>query len=67
MKVKVIILPDGNLSAFVEEGTYEEGKAKITKALQALGAAGVELKEVGKVEQHRHDAGHTHIQTENKI
>lgn len=60
MIVKIVILPDGQISAFVEEGTYAEGKAALERFLQDLGASGIELAEVGQVEQHCHDDQHVH-------
>ncbi len=61
MQVKIVILPDGQISAFVEQGTYAEGKAALERFLRELGAGGIELAEVGQVEQHRHDDQGVHV------
>jgi hypothetical protein len=61
MQIKIVILPDGQLSAFVESGTYEEGKQNLERLLGTLGAQGIKFAEVGAVEQHRHDDQNAHL------
>ena len=61
MKARVIITPEGQLSAFIDEGTFEEGKARLEALLQALTGAKVPIIEAGKVEQHKHDNRHVHL------
>jgi len=63
MKVKVVVLPDGKISAFVEQGSYPEGKAALEKLLAALTGENVEFDDIGQIEQHRHDA----IKVENTV
>lgn len=54
MKTRIVILPTGILRVFIEEGTFEEGKAKIEKLLRDLRAKGLEVELDGDVEAHRH-------------
>lgn len=60
MKMRVVVLPNGQINIFADEGTFAEGKEKIEALLAALGAAGIEFAEVGQVEQHKHD--HEHVE-----
>lgn len=65
MKVRVIVLPNGQVSVFADEGTFDQAASKIEAIMAALGAQGIEFSEVGQVEAHRHDhehveAGHNH-------
>jgi len=60
MQARVVITPDGKVSVFTEQGTFEQGKERIEKLLKTLGLEGVEFDEVGEVEQHRHDHEHAH-------
>ena len=55
MQLRIVILPDGRLGLYAEDGTFAQGEQAIAAVLAALGAAGIELAEVGSVEQHRHD------------
>ena len=55
MHLRIVILPDGRLGLYSEEGTFAEGEETLAEVLTTLGAAGIELAEVGRVEQHRHD------------
>lgn len=60
MKARIIILPDGQVSAFTDEGSFDAGKAKIEALWQTLRASGLDFSEVGQVEQHKHDHQHVH-------
>ncbi len=55
MKARIVILPTGQVSIFVDEGTLETGKVAIEKLLSALDAQGIQFASVSAVEQHRHD------------
>ena len=66
MKAKIIIV-NGQVSVFVEDGTFEEGKQAITGLMAALGAQGIQFDAVSAVERHRHDdenkvQAHVHAQ-----
>ena len=54
MQVRVIVTREGQVRIFIERGTFAEGKVKLERLLGDLTAAGVELVEVGDVEQHVH-------------
>jgi hypothetical protein len=60
MKARIIIV-NGQVSVFVEEGTFEEGKTAIADLYAQLGAAGIQFDTVSAVERHRHD-GETKVQ-----
>jgi len=60
MKGRIVIMPDGQVAFFVDEGDFEGGKAKLEKLVKTLRAGGVEFTEVGQVEQHRHDLENAH-------
>ncbi len=68
-RAKVVILPDGQMSIFIREGSYEEGRQKLQALIKSLGAAGVEFADEGKIEQHRHHgeaiANHNHTEVHN--
>jgi hypothetical protein len=55
MQLRIVILPDGRLGLYSEDGSFAEGEQTIAAVLATLGAVGIELAEVGRVEQHRHD------------
>lgn len=62
MEVKVIVLPGGKLQIFVDGQVSFEQATQITKTVLAqLNAAGIEISEVGPVEQHKDGAEHVHI------
>lgn len=58
MKARIVILPDGQISIFTDEGTLESGKLQIESILSALQASGLEFSEIGQVEQHKHAHEH---------
>lgn len=65
MKVRIVVTNDGQVSLFSEDGTFSEGKEKLELMLKYFQAQGIELSDIGQVEQHRHDgdgvlAGHVH-------
>jgi hypothetical protein len=37
MRCRAVIMPDGKLALFIEDGTYEAGKAKLETLLADLG------------------------------
>jgi len=55
MKARIAILPTGQVSIFVDEGTLETGAKAIEQLLAELDAQGVAFDSVSAVEQHRHD------------
>lgn len=56
MKMRAVILPDGSVRVFADEGTVESASAKLRQVLSAL-----DLAAVGEVEQHRHADGEVHV------
>lgn len=54
MQGRIVVMPDGRLGLFVDEGSFEEGKQAILRLLAELKAAGIEVEAVGEVERHRH-------------
>lgn len=66
MKARIIISPDGTLQAYIDEGSYEEGKAKLEMLIVELNGLGIRFAEIGEVEQHRHDQEHSHIHAANE-
>lgn len=64
MRIRVVILPDGQISVFTDEGSFAEGKEKIEAVFAALQVKGIQFVETSPVEQHRHDheplESHTH-------
>jgi hypothetical protein len=64
MKARIVVLPDGSIRLFVDEGDFSQASAKLRALAQALGG---QLAEIGEVEQHRHADGavvHTHVHAE---
>ena len=55
MKARIVILPTGQISVFVEEGSFEDGKLAINRFLAELQAQGLDFESVSDVEQHRHE------------
>ena len=60
MKARIIISPTGRLGIFTDEGTLEQGAAKIAALLATLRAAGIAIDGGDRIEQHRHDDAHIH-------
>lgn len=54
MKARIVILPTGQVSIFVDEGTLESGAKSIEQLFDELEAQGVTFDSVSAVEQHRH-------------
>lgn len=54
MRAKIVILPNGQISTFIEEGSFEEGKQALAQLLAELEAEGMDFASVNEVEQHRH-------------
>ena len=62
MEVKVIVLPGGKLQIFVDGQISFEQAAQITKTVLAqLNAAGIDISEIGAVEQHKDGVTHVHV------
>jgi len=61
-KARIVISSDGlGVTVFVDEGSFEEAKEKLTRFYQKLGAK-VPIISLGETEQHRHDnVEHVHI------
>ncbi len=57
MKIRVVVTNDGQVSLYSDDGTYAEGKEKLEMILGQLKTQGIELTDIGQVEQHRHDDG----------
>jgi len=66
MKAKIVITLDGQISIVTQEGSFEEGKARIESLLAKLEVQGININLTNEVEQHRHDedgntvSGHVH-------
>ncbi len=61
MKARIVILPTGQISVFVEEGSFEDGKLAINRFLAELQAQGLDFESVSDVEQHRHEDQHLEV------
>ena len=55
MRMRIVIMPTGEIGLFSEQGTFAEGERDLTRLLNELGAAGLQFSQIGDVEQHRHD------------
>lgn len=60
MRARIVIMPTGQVSIFIDEGTLETGKVAIEKLFGDLQAQGVTFDSISAVEQHRHDDEHAH-------
>lgn len=60
MKARIVILPDGQVSAFVDEGTFEGDVPLLDKFFKSLEASGLKIQSISQAEQHRHDDQNTH-------
>jgi len=54
MKARIVILPTGQISVFVEEGSFEDSRLAIARLLAELEAQGLDFESIGQTEQHRH-------------
>ena len=61
MKARIIITPDGQLSAFIDEGSFDEGKVKLARLISQLSELGIAFDFIGEPEQHKHDNEHAHL------
>jgi len=61
MRARIVILPTGQISIFVEEGTFEDAKQSLNRFLAELEAQGLDFESVGQAEQHRHAAQHLEV------
>ena len=61
MKARIVITPEGTLTVFVDEGTFEEASAAAKNLITQLGAVIVTASEP---EQHRHDPDVKHVYLE---
>ncbi len=64
MRIRIVLMPDGQIGLFSEQGTLADGERDLTRLLNELGATGIQFSQIGDVEQHRHDdtPTHQHIQ-----
>lgn len=62
MKMRVIALPGGTIQVFVDEGSFEEAQVATRTLLEQLKATGLPVEMNGKIEQHRDDVTHVHVQ-----
>jgi len=60
MKARVVILPSGQVSVFIDEGTFETATPELAKFFEKLKASEVKIEAISQAEQHRHDIEHTH-------
>lgn len=58
MRARIVILPDGQISVFVEEGGFDAAVPELEKFFNGLGAAGFSVDALSQPEQHRHDHEH---------
>ena len=65
MKARVVILPNGQVSVFVDEGTFETAAPELEKFFKELGASGIKIESLSQPEQHRHDYQHEHVKEVN--
>jgi len=56
MKARIVILPTGQITIFVEEGNFEDAQQSLNRFLAELEAQGLDLGSAGEIEQHRHAA-----------
>ena len=56
MKMRVVILPTGEVQVFADEGSFEEAALRVQQVVAALGAV-----DAGPVEQHRHGPDEVHV------
>jgi hypothetical protein len=52
VKARIVITPEGALTVFVDEGTFEEASAAAKNLITQLGGL---IVSAGEPEQHRHD------------
>ncbi len=62
MKARLFRLPEGQIQIFVDEGSFEEAQAFTSTLIAQLQAQGIPAELVGKIEQHRDDVQHVHVQ-----
>jgi len=56
MKARIVILPTGQITIFVEEGNFEDAQQSLNRFLAELEAQGLDLGSIGGVERHRHES-----------
>jgi hypothetical protein len=66
MKARIVILPDGQISAFIDEGTFEAGALELENLFKSLEASGIKIASLSQAEQHRHDQPHEHVKEVNR-
>jgi hypothetical protein len=62
MKARLFRLPEGQIQIFVDEGSFEEAQAFTSTLIAQLQAQDIPVELVGKIEQHRDDVTHVHVQ-----
>jgi hypothetical protein len=61
MKARVVILPTGQVSVFIDEGTFETAAPELERFFKKLEASGIKIDALSQAEQHRHDQPHEHV------
>ena len=61
MKARVVILPNGHVSVYVDEGSFETAAPELEKFFKQLEASGLKIEALSQAEQHRHDGEHAHV------
>lgn len=64
MQMCVIVLADGTIQIFGDEGPFEEARQATERLLALLAEKGVPVERIGEIEQHRPDVEHVHLQEE---
>lgn len=61
MKARIVITPEGTLTVFVDEGTFETASAAARNLITQLGGL---IVSAGEPEQHRHEPDVKHVYLE---
>jgi hypothetical protein len=64
MQMRVIVLENGTIQIFGDEGPFDEARQATERVLALLAAQGVPVEQVGEIEQHRPDVEHVHLSEE---
>lgn len=59
--LRCVVLADGRIQFFIEDGGFEDGKDAINQAIAALQQAGINLGDASDVESHRDKDGNVVI------
>ncbi|HEV2405430.1 MAG TPA: hypothetical protein VGR88_08260 [Ktedonobacterales bacterium] len=61
MQVRLIVLPQGKIQIFVDDGTFEEAVNATRAILAELACQSVPMELIGDIEQHRDGVSHVHV------